>query len=151
MEVILLADDRNLGKRGDVVRVKPGYGRNYLIPHSLALEATVGNIKYFEQQRKKIDARHAQEVAAAQAMADQIGEIKLKVTKKVGDSGTLYGSVTTSEIADMLEAKGVTVDRRKIIVDGGEASIKTLGEHKVTIDLHGEVIAELTVTVDAEE
>ncbi len=151
MEVILLADDRHLGKRGDVVHVKPGYGRNYLIPQGFALEATVGNIKYFEQQRKKIDARHAQEVAAAQALADQISAIELKVTKKVGESGTLYGSVTTSEVAEMLEAKGVTVDRRKITVEGEEASIKALGEHTVAIDLHGEVVARVTITVEAEE
>ncbi|HKI87088.1 MAG TPA: 50S ribosomal protein L9 [Thermoanaerobaculia bacterium] len=148
MEVILMQDVLHTGKRGEVVRVKPGYARNYLLPQGLALEATPGNRKFFEQKRHKIDARHAKERDAAAAVAAELAGIQLSIAKRVGESEVLYGSVTASDIADALEAKGVTVDRRKIDLEGG---IKTLGAHAVRIDLHPEVTAELTVNVVAEE
>jgi large subunit ribosomal protein L9 len=144
MEVILLKDDRHLGKRGEIKNVKPGYGRNFLIPQGWALEATPANIKYFEQQRAKIDARHAKERDEAAQIAGQIAGVKLSVAKRVGESGTLYGSVTATEIAQMLEEKGITVDRRRIDLEGG---IKTVGDHEIRIDLHAEVVAVLTVSV----
>ena len=144
MEVILLKDDRHLGKRGEIKKVKPGFGRNFLIPQGWALVATPGNIKYFEQQRAKIDARHSKERDEAAQIAAQIAGIKLTIAKRVGESGTLYGSVSATEVADALEAKGVTVNARRIDLEGG---IKTVGDHQVRIDLHAEVIAELTVTV----
>jgi large subunit ribosomal protein L9 len=144
MEVILLKDDRHLGKRGEIKKVKPGFGRNYLLPQGFALEATPANIKYFDQQRAKIDARHTRERDEAAAIAAQIADIKLSVAKRVGESGTLYGSVTATEVATMLEEKGVKVDRRRIDLEGG---IKTVGDHEVRIDLHAEVIAVLTVSV----
>lgn len=146
MEIILLQDMRNLGHRGEVVRVKPGYARNYLVPQGIALLATKGNRAYFDQQRKKIDARHAQERQVAQAIADQLAGMTVEVAKRVGDRDTLYGSVTTSDIAELLAAKGVTVDRRRIDL-GGPVALKALGEHKATIDLHPEVVAEFTVSV----
>lgn len=146
MEIILLQDMRNLGHRGEVVRVKPGYARNYLVPQGIALLATKGNRAYFDQQRKKIDARHAQEQQAAQAIADQLAGLTVEIAKRVGERETLYGSVTTSDIAELLAAKGVTVDRRRIDL-GGPVALKALGEHKVTIDLHAEVEAEVTVSV----
>lgn len=149
MQVILLSDQRHLGKRGQVLKVKPGYGRNYLIPHGLALEATPGNMKVFEQQRHRIDAAHAREREASEQLAATIKAVHLRVPKKVGESGTLYGSVTSSEIAAMLEAKGITVDRRRIDLEGH--GLKTLGDHTVHIHLHSEVVAELTVTVEPEE
>lgn len=148
MEVILMQDVLHTGKRGDVVRVKPGFARNYLLPQGLALEATPGNRKFFEQQRHKIDARHAREREDATAVAAEMSGIELSIAKRVGESEVLYGSVTASEIAEALAAKGVTVDRRKIDLEGG---IKTLGAHSVRIDLHPEVTAELTVNVVAEE
>ena len=144
MEVILLKDDRHLGKRGEIKKVKPGFGRNFLIPQGWALEATPGNIKYFEQQRAKIDARHSKERDEAAQIAAQIAGIKISIAKRVGESGTLYGSVTATEVAEELEAKGVTVNARRIDLEGG---IKSEGEHTVRIDLHAEVIAELTISV----
>jgi len=148
MRVILMQDVLHTGKRGEVMDVKPGYARNYLIPQGLALEATRGNLKYFEQQRGKIDARHAKEREAAGEVAGVMAGIRLSIAKRVGESETLYGSVTATEVAEMLEQKGVTVDRRRIDLEGG---IKTLGDHQVRIELHPEVVAEVTVTVIAEE
>lgn len=148
MRVILMQDVLHTGKRGDVINVKPGHARNYLIPKGLALEATPGNLKYFEQQRTKIDARHAREREAAAAIAGQLAGMRLMIAKRVGDSETLYGSVTATEVAELLEEKGVTVDRRRIDLEGG---IKTLGDHPVRIELHPEVVAEVVVTVTPEE
>jgi len=148
MEVILLSDQRHLGRRGERVRVKPGHARNYLVPHGLALEATPANIKYFEEQRKKIDARATKEREEAMAIAAELASIRLTIAKRVGETETLYGSVTASEVGHLLAEKGVEVDRRKIDLGGG---IKTLGDHTVTIDLHSDVVAEITVTVVAEQ
>ena len=147
MRVILLSDQRHLGKRGEVIEVKPGHGRNYLLPQGLALEATHANSKYFEQQRTKIDAQHAQEKNAAQAIADKLAGTVVTIPKRVGETETLYGSVTASDIAEALEKKGFTVDRRRIDLEGG---IKSLGDHPVRIELHPEVIAEVTVSIVAE-
>ncbi len=144
MDVILLSDQRHLGQRGDVKKVRPGYARNFLIPQGLALVATPGNRKYFEEQRSKIDARHMRERGVAAEVAEQLSALKISISKKVGETDTLYGSVTASEIAEAIEGKGFTVDRRKIDLDGG---IKTLGDHTVRVDLHSEVIAEVTVSV----
>ncbi len=150
MEIILLEDVRRLGKRGAVVRVKPGYARNFLLPRGAALEATRANRAYFEQQKKKIDARHAKKRDAAAEIAAAIAALKISIPKRVGEKDTLYGSVTSAEIAEAMERKGVTVDKRRI--DLGEShGLKTLGEHTVTIDLHPEVTAELMVEVVPEE
>ena len=148
MEVILLSDQRHLGRRGEVVRVKPGYARNYLLPQGLALTATPANLKYFAEQKKKIDARHAKEREAAAEIAAQFAAVKLTIAKKVGETQTLYGSVTATEVAEALAARGIEVDKRKIDLGGG---IKTLGDHVVAIDLHPEVVAEITVAVVPEE
>ena len=148
MQVILMRDVMHTGKRGEIVNVKPGYARNFLIPKGFALEATPGNQKYFDQQRKKIDARHSQERDAAQEIAAAIASLQLRIAKRVSEAETLYGSVTAGEINELLHEKGVTVDRRRIDLEGG---IKTLGEHLVRIELHPEVVAEVTVTVEAEE
>ena len=148
MRVILLSDQRHLGKRGEVVDVKPGFGRNYLVPQGIALEASHANIKYFEQQRTKIDAQHAKERDAAAEIAAKLSGLRLEVPKRVGDTGTLYGSVTAGDVAELLEKKGFTVDRRRIDLEGG---IKSLGEHPVRIELHPEVVAEVTVSVVAAE
>jgi large subunit ribosomal protein L9 len=148
MRVILMQDVLHTGKRGEVIDVKPGYARNYLIPQGLALQATPGNLEFFEQQRGKIDARHAKEREAAAQIAGVMAGIRLSIAKRVGESETLYGSVSATEVAEMLEQKGVTVDRRRIDLEGG---IKTLGDHQVRVELHPEVVAEVTVTVTAEE
>jgi large subunit ribosomal protein L9 len=148
VKIILLTDQRHLGKRGQVVEVKPGYGRNYLVPQGYALEATHANIKLFEQQRAKFDARHARERAAAEEVAKRFVGTRIEIPKRVGETETLYGSVTAGDIATALEGKGLTVDRRRIDLEGG---IKTLGEHPVRIELHPEVITEITVAVVREE
>ena len=148
MQVILMQDVLHTGERGEIVNVKPGYARNFLIPKGLALEATRGNQKYFEQQRKKIDVRHAEEREAAQEIAAAIASLRLRIAKRVSEAETLYGSVTAGEINELLHEKGVTVDKRRIDLEGG---IKTLGEHQVRIELHPEVVAEVTVTVESEE
>lgn len=148
MRVILMQDVLHTGKRGEVIDVKPGHARNYLIPQGMALLATPGNLQYFEQQRTKIDAHHAKERDAAGEIAAQIAGTRLTVAKRVGESETLYGSVTATEVAELLEGKGISVDRRRIDLEGG---IKSLGDHEVRIELHPEVVAEVTVTVVAEE
>jgi large subunit ribosomal protein L9 len=148
MRVILMQDVLHTGKRGEIIEVKPGYARNFLVPQGLALEATSGNQKYFDQQKKKIDARHAREHDVALEIASQINGLRLEVAKRVGESETLYGSVTATEVAEMLEGKGITIDRRRVDLEGG---IKTVGEHQVRIELHPEVIAEVLVNVVAEE
>ena len=148
MKVILMSDLRHRGKRGEVVEVKPGYARNFLLPQRLALVATEGNKQYFLQQRKKIDATHNALRDAAAAVAAQIADKHVTIAKRVGETQTLYGSVTAGEVAEALKAQGVEVDRRQIDLEGG---IKTLGDHAVRIELHAEVVAELTVTVVAAE
>lgn len=148
MKVILLSDQRHLGKRGETVEVKPGFGRNYLLPQGLALEATAANQKQFEQRRTKIDAAHAKERNAAEEIKARLEGLRIEIPKRVGERETLYGSVTSGDIAEALSAKGVVVDRRRIDLEGG---IKTLGDHPVRIDLHPEVLAEVTVVVTREE
>jgi large subunit ribosomal protein L9 len=148
VKVILLNDQRHLGKRGEIVDVKPGYGRNFLLPQGLAMEATQGNVKVFEQQRAKIDARHAKERDVAQEIANKMAGLRIEIPKRVGETDTLYGSVTAGDVAEALEKKGYTVDRRRLDLEGG---IKTLGEHPVRIELHPEVVAEVTVAVVREE
>jgi large subunit ribosomal protein L9 len=148
MKVILMSDLRHRGRRGQVVEVKPGFARNFLFPQGLALVATPGNLKRFEHEKKKIDARHDAEREAAAAVAAQIAGLKLTIAKRATETGALYGSVTASEVVDAMVAKGVTVDRRQVDLAGG---IKTVGDHTVRIDLHSEVVAELAVTVSAAE
>lgn len=148
MRVVLLTDLRNKGKRGDVVTVKPGFARNYLLPNSLAMKATEGNLKVFAQQRKKFDQQATKEREGALEIAGAIANVKIKIAKRVGETQTLYGSVTSSDIAELLAEKGITIDRRKLDLPSG---IKSLGDHKVRVDLHPDVVAELTVTVVPEE
>ncbi len=144
MEVILLQDMRGLGGRGAVVDVKPGYARNYLYPRELAAPSTVSNRHWFESQRSKFDARHAAERSAAAEISAALAAVKLKIAKRASESGTLYGSVTPTEVTEALAAKGVQVHRRMVDLSGG---IKSLGDHVVRVDLHTEVIAEVAVEV----
>lgn len=148
MNVILLKDRRALGKRGEVVSVKPGFARNFLLPQGLALEATPANVKVFEQRRARIEAEAAQEAEAARAVAAQLEGLRLVIRKRASDAETLYGSVTATEISEALEAKGADVDKRRIDLEGG---IKTIGDHHVMIHLHSDVSAEIVVTVLPEE
>jgi large subunit ribosomal protein L9 len=144
MKVILIDEIHGLGSRGDVVQVKDGYARNYLFPKNLAREATAGNMKAIEQERKKWAALAAQEKTAAQKVADSVNGMKLEVRKRVGESGTLFGSVTASDIADALHSKGLDVEKRRVEL---AHPIKTLGLHDVEVRLHREVTAKIQVEV----
>jgi len=148
MRIVLMHDVIHTGKRGEVVDVKRGYARNYLLPKGLALEATPGNLKVFEQQRRKIEARHAQERDAAAGIAAALAGVRVEIAKRATETGALYGSVTASEVAEALEAKGVQIEPRQVDLEGG---IKAVGDHEVRIDLHSEVVAEVVVTVVAQE
>jgi large subunit ribosomal protein L9 len=148
VKVILRENVENLGGRGDTVTVAAGYARNYLLPKGLAYLATPGNIKQIEQQRRVWDSRDTREKEEAQALADKLSAVQLSITKKTGESGTLYGSVTNSEIAELLQQKGFEIDRRRIIV--GEA-IKTLGEHEIQVKIHKDVEGKLRLLVEPEE
>jgi large subunit ribosomal protein L9 len=147
MRVILLSDLHHVGHRGDVITAKPGFARNYLIPEGLAVQATPGNVKWFESQRKKIDERSAHERQAATDVAMKLDGTEISVRKRAGENQQLYGSVTATEIAAALAERGFEVDRRRIDLEGG---IKTLGEHEVRVRLHSEVVAAVKVTVVAE-
>lgn len=148
MRVILMQDILHTGKRGEIIEVKPGYARNYLLPKGLALEATSGNLKVFEQQRRKIELRHAREREVAVDAAAQLLDVTVQIAKRASEGETLYGSVTAAEITEALSRKGIDIDKRFVDLEGG---IKTLGEHAVRIALHPEVVAEITVQVVAEE
>lgn len=148
MKVILMSDLRARGRRGQVVEVKPGFARNFLLPQGLAMAATPGNLKRFEHERKKIDARHDAARDAAAAIGARIGEVRLTLAKRAQENGTLYGSVTPGEIVSALAERGIEVDRRQIDLAGG---IKSVGDHVVRIDLHAEVVAELAVAITAAE
>jgi large subunit ribosomal protein L9 len=144
MKVILTDEIRGLGTRGDIVTVKDGYARNFLLPKKLAREATTGNLKSVDQERKKWAALGQEEKIAAQKAADSVKGTKIVINKRVGDNGHLFGSVTTGDIADALEAKGVTIDKRRIEM---AHSIKTTGIHDVEVKLHREVTAHIQVEV----
>jgi large subunit ribosomal protein L9 len=144
MEVILREDVKSLGKAGDLVRVKPGYGRNYLLPSGLAYEATEGNKKRIAAETRARSTRAEAERADAQAEAARLSAVELTITGKAGEEGKLFGSVTASDIAEALAAKGVEVDRRRIELD---QPIKTLGRHTVGVRLHADVRAEIRVDV----
>lgn len=144
MKVILRADVDNLGRLGDIVAVRPGYGRNYLLPQGLASMASPGNLKVFEQERRKLQAMNDAVKAEAAALAAKIEAAKVVIEVRVGDGDKLYGSVTSSQIGTILEEQGVEVDRRKIQLEDG---IRALGEYVLDVKLHPEVVAKLTVNV----
>lgn len=144
MKLILRADVENLGNLGDVVTVKPGYARNYLLPQGMAMVASDANIKVFELERKKLQARMDALRAEAKGLQGKIEALEIVIPMHVGENDKLYGSVTTSIIGDALAAQGVEVDRRRILLD---APIRTLGEHPVRVRLHANVTAVLQVKV----
>ncbi len=144
MKVILTDEIRGLGTRGDVVNVKDGYARNFLLPKNLAREATAGNLKSIEQERKKWAQLAQQEKTAAEKAAASVQGMKITVQKRVGEHGQLFGSVTANEIADALEAKGVAVDKRRIEI---AHAIKSAGVHDVDVRLHREVTVHIQVEV----
>ena len=148
MKVILRSDVENLGTLGTVVDVRPGYGRNFLLPQGMAMLATEGNLKVFELERKKLEAKMAEVRASAASLGERISANPIKIVMRVGENDKLYGSVTTHMIADRLAEQGLEVDRRSILMDG---PIRALGEHVVRVRLHADMLAELVVIVEAEE
>jgi large subunit ribosomal protein L9 len=147
VKVILRENVEHLGERGETVTVAPGYARNYLLPKGLAYKATPGNIKQLEHQHRIWAARDAREAEEAQELADRISAVKLSTAMKAGESGTLYGSVTNSDIADLLKEKGFEIDRRRITL---AEPIKTLGEHEIQVKIHKQVEAKVQLEVVAE-
>ena len=144
MEVILKEDVLKLGHRGDVVKVADGYGRNYLLPGKLAIEATSANKAVIEQMKGSAIRKSAKEKVQAEDLSKQMGDVELTFERKVGENEHLFGSVTSGDIAQQLEAKGFTVDRRKIAL---EEPLKTLGEFHVPVKLHRDVTAHVKVTI----
>ncbi len=147
MEVILRENIEGLGKRGDVVKVKDGYARNYLIPRKLAVAVTPGNMKQIELEKKSWAIKHQKEVEAANAIKDMIEKITITVTKKAGENNQLFGSVTAQDIADALAKEKVEIDKRKIELP---ETIKELGTFPVIIKIHPEVTVETKVYVVSE-
>jgi len=147
MELLLKEDVDNLGVRGDLVKVKPGYGRNYLLPRGLAVQATPGNKKQIELQRRNLLKKEATERGAATQQADLLKEVTLEFVRKVGEHGILYGSVTSMDIAEALAAKGYEIDRRRILL---KDPIKEPGEFEAPIKLHREVTTNVKVVVKNE-
>jgi large subunit ribosomal protein L9 len=147
IEVILREDITTLGRAGEMVRVKPGYARNYLLPQGLAYEATEGNKKRVAAESRVRAARNQAERSDAERFAATLREVTLTVSRKAGEEGKLFGSITPQDIADALGREGHTVDRRRIEL---EHPIKTTGPHVVAVRLHPEVHAELRVNVVAE-
>jgi large subunit ribosomal protein L9 len=147
VKVVLRQDVDNLGDRGQIVNVAPGFARNFLFPKRLALEATPGNLRSVELQKKVWAVREKREAEDARGVAAHMAGIKVVISKKAGENDTLYGSVTTQEIADLLKAQGVTVDRRKIHL---AVPIKTLGTFEVPVKIHRQVVAPIVVQVVAE-
>jgi large subunit ribosomal protein L9 len=147
IEVILREDVKTLGRAGEMVRVKPGYARNYLLPQGLAYEATEGNKKRIAAETKARTSRNEAEKTQAQQVATTLSAVTLSLSGKAGEEGKLFGSITSQDVADALARAGHTVDKRRIELDH---PIKTIGEHAVTIRLHPEVHAELRVSVVAE-
>jgi large subunit ribosomal protein L9 len=145
--VLLKEDIDTLGGRGEIVKVKAGYARNYLLPKGLAILATKGNVKQIELERAALLRRAAIEKATAEAQKEQMAGIGLTFERKAGEGGTLFGSVTSMDIAEALKEKGYEIDRKRVIL---REPIKETGEYKVKVRLHREVTLEVPVTVNAE-
>jgi large subunit ribosomal protein L9 len=148
MEVILRTHVDNLGRRGEVVKVADGYARNYLLPRKLALLVTEGNKKQIERERAKFDALEAEEKKVASAIAERLAGVEIEIARKVGETEALYGSVTSSDIAEALRAKGFDIDRKKL---GLHEPIKKIGDVDVPVKLHRDVTTNVKVRVVAEK
>ncbi|RSL17182.1 LSU ribosomal protein L9P [Edaphobacter aggregans] len=148
MEVILKEDVIKLGHRGDVVKVADGYGRNYLLPGKLAIEATAANKAVIDQMKASAVRKSAKEKVEAEQLSTQLDALELVFERKVGEHDHLFGSVTSGDIAHALEAKGFTIDRRKISL---EDPLKTIGEYHVPVKLHRDVTSHVKVTVKGDQ
>jgi large subunit ribosomal protein L9 len=147
MDVLLCEDIDNLGQRGQVVRVRAGYGRNYLLPQKLAIKATSGNKRMIDEQRRLLGKREDSERVSAQSEAEKLQGLELRFERRVGEHGILFGSVTALDIAEALKERGLTVERRRI---GLREHIKEVGDYDVTIKLHRDVSPSVKVLVRKE-
>ena len=148
MKLLLKENVDGLGFCGDEVEVKDGYGRNFLIPKGKALLATPNNLKAFNHQKRIVQAKVKKVTDIAQGVADEISNTAIQVKKKMGDGGKMFGTVTAQEISDLLKAKGIDIDRRKIQI---QEPIKKVGEYSIPVKLHPEVTAEIKLTVEGEK
>lgn len=144
MQIILKEDVHNLGKAGELVKVKPGFGRNYLIPQGKAVIATDGNVKQIEHEKKLIAAKQAQLSKNAQAMVDRLAAVDVQIERQVGEEDKLFGSVTSRDIEAALKDKGITIDHKKVHLP---EPIKTIGYHTVEIKLGSGVTGKIKVVV----
>ncbi len=147
MEVILREHVDNLGRRGDVVKVAAGYARNYLLPRKLALAVNENNKRQIERERKLAEVRELAEKSQAEAFAERLAEADIAIARRVGENNTLYGSVTSADVAQALHAKGFEIDKRKITLGD---PLKALGEYTVPVKIHRDVTAQVKVKVVAE-
>jgi large subunit ribosomal protein L9 len=147
MKLILREDVDNLGKGGEVVDVKPGFGRNFLIPRGLAVLASTKNVRELEHEKAMASAKAAKLKASAQAVAKRLAETPVTLKRKVGEQDKLYGSVTAMDVAEALASRGLTIERRAIDLP---EPIKSVGVHEVPVKLHSEVVGKVKVTVEAE-
>ena len=143
-QILLREDIDNLGARGEIVRVKAGYARNYLLPRKLAVEATANNVKQIEGERAALAKREAKDRSSAELQAGQLSSLTLKFERRVGEAGVLYGSVTSMDIAHALKEQGYEIDRRRIVL---REPIKRFGNYTVPVRLHRDVTIELPVSV----
>ena len=143
-QVLLREDIDNLGARGEIVRVKAGYARNYLLPRKLAVEATANNVRQIQGERAALVKREAKERSTADAQAEQLRSLTLKFERKVGEAGVLYGSVTSMDIAQALKEQGYEIDRRRIVL---REPLKRFGNYQVPVRLHRDVTVELPISV----
>ena len=146
-KVLLREDVDDLGARGEIVRVRAGYARNYLLPRNLAVEATAGNVKGIESERAALLKKEAKERASAEAQSEQMSSLDLEFKRKAGEQGALYGSVTSMDIAEALRERGYEIDRHRIHL---REPLKRLGEYTVPVRLHREVTIDLKVRVASE-
>ena len=149
MEVILLTKVANLGNIGDKVKVKPGYGRNFLLPSGKAALATAANLKKFEERRAELEKAAFDSLSGAEKRAKQLEGFKLELTAKAGTEGKLFGSVGTADIAEALTKAGIEIERSEVRLPGGP--IRLIGEHTVKLHLHTDVEIDLPVTITAED
>lgn len=145
MQIILMEKVVNLGTLGDVVKVKDGYARNFLIPQGKAKRATSANLKHFEEKRAELEKAHAATLVAAQARAEKLAGFMLQISQKAGMDGRLFGSVTNADIADALNTQGFEVSKAEVRMPAGP--LKAIGDFPISIAMHADVVAEITVSV----
>lgn len=145
MEIILLEKIAGLGNLGDKVAVRPGYGRNYLIPQGKAVAATAEKLAEFEKRRAELEKKAAADLAAAQARAEAIGKLAVKIAQKAGEEGRLYGSVGTKDIAEAVTAAGVSIQKHEVRLPSGP--IRQAGDYDITVQLHGDVVASVALSI----